>query len=56
VTPKGQEVLGRFQAIEGKTWNSPVLVGNRVYLRNGEEMAAYELTVETDTSSPVASK
>jgi outer membrane protein assembly factor BamB len=46
VSAEAHEVLGRFQAIEGKTWNSPVLVGSRVYLRNGEEMAAYELTVE----------
>jgi outer membrane protein assembly factor BamB len=39
----GYKELGRFQAIEGKTWNGPVLVGGRLFLRNGEEMAAYEL-------------
>jgi outer membrane protein assembly factor BamB len=37
------EELGRFEAIEGKTWNHPTLVGNRLYLRNGEEIACYEL-------------
>lgn len=43
ISPEGHTELGRFQAIEGKTWNSPVIAGGRLFLRNGEEMAAYEL-------------
>ena len=35
--------MGKIQAIQGKTWNHSVMVGNRVYLRNGEEVACYEL-------------
>jgi hypothetical protein len=42
-TPKKLEELGQIKALEGKTWNHPVLVGRRLYCRNAEEMACYEL-------------
>ncbi len=36
-------VLGQFQAIEGKTWNNFALYGWRLAVRNGEEAACYQL-------------
>jgi outer membrane protein assembly factor BamB len=41
--PNEHEELGKFQAIEGKTWNHPTIVDHRLYIRNAEEMACYEL-------------
>jgi outer membrane protein assembly factor BamB len=41
--PDRHEELGRFQAIEGKTWNHPALAQGRLYVRNGEWMACYDL-------------
>ncbi len=37
--------LARFPAIEGKTWNHPVLVKDVLLARNGEEMVAFRLSL-----------
>jgi len=43
-TPDEYTELTRLQAIEGKTWNHPVLVDDVLLIRNTQEMAAYRLS------------
>jgi outer membrane protein assembly factor BamB len=44
-TPDQFKELARVPAINGKTWNHPVLVGDELLVRNGQEMAAFRLAL-----------
>ena len=44
-TPDRFTELARFPAIEGKTWNHPVLVGDVLLVRNGQQMVAFRLSL-----------
>jgi outer membrane protein assembly factor BamB len=50
--PAGCKELARFQAIEGKTWNHPVLAHGRLYVRNGVEAACYQLLEPQEARRP----
>ena len=41
--PEEHREVARFQAIEGKTWNHPVVTDGNLLVRNAEEAACFEL-------------
>lgn len=51
--PAERKELARLPMIEGKTWNHPVIAGNKLFVRNDQEIACFELAPE---SHPLAAK
>ncbi len=41
--PEEFEELSRIQAVEGKTWNHPVVAHGKLYVRNAEEIVCFTL-------------
>jgi outer membrane protein assembly factor BamB len=44
-TPDQFTEVAHFPVLEGKTWNHPVLAGDRLLVRNGNEMVAFRLSL-----------
>jgi len=51
--PGEHSEVASFKGLEGKTWNHPVVVGDRLYVRNAQEAACYQLPL-ADTKAIAA--
>ena len=43
--------LAKLKVLEGKTWNHPVVAGDRLYIRNAQEAACYRLPLASGESA-----
>lgn len=50
-SPDAFEEVAEFPVLEGKTWNHPVVVGDRLYVRNSQEAACYRLQLADDSAA-----
>ena len=41
--PDSHQEIAKIKAIEGKTWNHPVIAHGKLFVRNAEEIACFEL-------------
>ncbi|MCC9604406.1 PQQ-like beta-propeller repeat protein [Blastopirellula sp. JC732] len=46
--------LAKLPALEGKTWNHPVVVSDRLYVRNSQEAACYRLPLVQEVAAQAA--
>lgn len=53
-TPSKLTELARHQVLDGRTWNHPVLIGNRLYVRNAEEAACFEMPISRTSGNTPA--
>ena len=51
-TPEQHEELARVPGVKGKTWSHPALADGRLLIRNGAEMACFDLSVPSTPLKP----
>jgi hypothetical protein len=58
-SPSEQPEVASIKVLEGKTWNHPVVVGDRLYVRNAQQAACFQLPLaeagagaQRESSSP----
>jgi outer membrane protein assembly factor BamB len=47
-SPYGLDEIARFQLLKGITWNHPVVAQGKLFVRNSEEMACYDVSPDAE--------
>jgi outer membrane protein assembly factor BamB len=56
-TPEGYHEVTRLKAMDGKTWNHPVIANGKLFVRNSDEAVCYQLPGWSGvTSEPVVAE
>lgn len=53
-TPEAYRELARTSVLGGKTWTPPTLAGDQLFVRNHEEMVAFDLSSAAPAAGPAA--
>lgn len=48
--PSGHQELAKVKALDGKTWNHPVVIGDRLYIRNSQEASCWTLPTQNSAT------
>jgi len=51
-TPERHDEVARFPVLDGKTWNHPAIDKGRLLVRNLAQMAAFDLRIPRDATTP----
>lgn len=54
--PTEHQELAKIKALEGKTWNHPVVTGDRLYIRNSEQASCWKLPIAKSESAETAQR
>ena len=55
-SPEGPVELAGFQALAGKSWSHPVVIGDRLFLRNAQEAACFRFPMADPIEESPAGK
>ncbi|GAB5404622.1 MAG: PQQ-binding-like beta-propeller repeat protein [Aureliella sp.] len=53
--PEEHVELGRLESLDGRTWNHPIVVGDKLFVRNAAEAVCYRLATEPVANSAAPS-
>ena len=54
--PESYQELGRIDAMEGRAWTAPTIAGGRIFVRDADEIAAFDISEPATTTAEEATR